>query len=40
MKRKQYSVEQIVAGLKQAELGVPVADLVRLASGQMRSALP
>jgi len=29
MKRKQYSVEQIVAVLKQAELGIPVADLVR-----------
>jgi len=28
MKRKQYSVEQIVAALKQAELGIPVADLV------------
>lgn len=29
MKRKQYSVEQIVAALKQVELGMPVADLVR-----------
>lgn len=29
MKRKQYSVEQIVTALKQAELGVPVADPVR-----------
>jgi putative transposase len=29
MKHKQYSVEQIVAALKQAELGMPVADLVR-----------
>ncbi|VWD65193.1 transposase [Burkholderia lata] len=29
MKRKQYSVEQIVAALKQAELGMSVADLVR-----------
>ena len=29
MKRKQYSVEQIVAALKQAELGMPVAELVR-----------
>ena len=29
MKRKQYSIEQIVAVLKQAELGMPVADLVR-----------
>ncbi|EDZ97968.1 transposase IS3/IS911 family protein [Burkholderia sp. H160] len=29
MSRKQYSVEQIVAALKQAELGMPVADLIR-----------
>lgn len=29
MKRKQYSVEQIVVALKQAELGMPVADLIR-----------
>jgi putative transposase len=29
MKRKRYSVEQIVAVLKQAELGLSVADLTR-----------
>ena len=29
MKRKRFSVEQIVAALKQAELGMPVADLTR-----------
>ncbi len=29
MKKKRYSVEQIVAVLKQAELGLPVADLIR-----------
>ena len=29
MKRKRFSVEQIVAVLKQAELGMPVADVVR-----------
>lgn len=29
MKRKRYSVEQIVAVLKQAELGMPIADVVR-----------
>ncbi len=29
MKRKQYAVEQIVAALKQAELGMQVPDLVR-----------
>lgn len=29
MKKKRYSVEQIAAVLKQAELGLPVADLIR-----------
>lgn len=29
MKRKRYSTEQIVAVLKQAELGMPVADVIR-----------
>lgn len=29
MKRKRYSVEQIVAILKEAEMGAPVADLLR-----------
>jgi len=29
MKRKRYSVEQIVAIMKQAELGLPVADLIQ-----------
>jgi hypothetical protein len=29
MKRKRFSVEQIVAILKQAEVGVPVAELIR-----------
>lgn len=29
MKRKRFSVEQIVAVLKQAELGMPIADLIR-----------
>ena len=29
MKRKRFSVEQIVGVLKQAEVGVPVAELVR-----------
>jgi putative transposase len=29
MKRKRFSVEQIVAVLKQAGLGLPVADLTR-----------
>jgi putative transposase len=29
MKRKRFPVEQIVAVLKQAELGLPVADIIR-----------
>ena len=29
MKRKKFSVEQIVSILKQATLGLPVADLIR-----------
>lgn len=29
MKKKRYSTEQIVSALKQAEMGMPVADLVR-----------
>ena len=29
MKRKRFSMEQIVAVLKQAEIGVPVAELIR-----------
>lgn len=29
MKRKRFSVEQIVVVLKQAELGLPVADVIR-----------
>ena len=29
MKRKRFNVEQIVAVLKQAEAGVPIAELIR-----------
>ncbi len=29
MKRKRFSAEQIVAALKQAEAGMPVAELIR-----------
>jgi putative transposase len=29
VRRKRFSVEQIVAVLKQAEMGTPVADLIR-----------
>ena len=31
MKKKRFSVEQIVAVLKQAELGMPMADVIRQA---------
>ena len=29
MRRSRFSVEQIVASLKQVELGMPVSDLIR-----------
>lgn len=29
MKKQRFSVEQIVSVLKQAEMGMPVADLIR-----------
>ena len=29
MKRKRFSTEQIIAVLRQAKLGLPVADLIR-----------
>ena len=29
MKRQRFSIEQIVSVLKQAEMGMPVADLIR-----------
>ena len=29
MKRRRFSIEQIVAVLKKADLGLPVADLIR-----------
>ena len=29
MKKQRFSVQQIVSVLKQAELGMPVADLIR-----------
>jgi putative transposase len=29
MKRKRYSVEQITAAVKQVEMGMPVAELIR-----------
>lgn len=29
MKKKRFSVERIVAVLKQAEMGMPVADVIR-----------
>ncbi len=35
MKRKRFSVEQIVAVVKQAERGLPVADLIRQVISQL-----
>ena len=29
MKKSRFSIEQIVAALKQAEMGMPVADVIR-----------
>jgi putative transposase len=29
MKKKRFTAEQIVAVLKQAELGIPIAELIR-----------
>lgn len=29
MKKKRYSTEQIVAALKQVDMGMPIADLIR-----------
>jgi hypothetical protein len=37
MKRKRFSVEQIVAIVKQAEMGMPVAELIRRVGGWPRS---
>lgn len=37
MKKKRFSVEQIVAVVKQAELGVPVAEVIR--KGDQRADL-
>jgi hypothetical protein len=40
MKKKRFSVEQIVAELKQAEPGVPVAEVIRrLGSAGRRSTV-
>ena len=36
MKKKRFSIEQIVAVLKQAELGMPVADLIRQVGSRNR----
>ena len=36
MKKKRFAVEQIVAILKQAELGIPVAELIRQVGYQNR----
>ena len=36
MKRKRFSVEQIVGVVKQAEVGVPVAELIRQVGSRNR----
>jgi len=36
VRKKRFSVEQIVAVLKQAELGLPVADRIRQVAGSRR----
>ena len=38
MKRKRFSVEQIVAIVKQAEMGMPVAELIRRVGVSEQSA--
>jgi putative transposase len=40
VKRKRFSVEQIVAVLKQAELGIPVAELIRQVGDSNSRPLP
>jgi hypothetical protein len=40
MKKKRFSVEQIVAVLKQVELGVPVAEVIRKVGNQRADLLP
>jgi hypothetical protein len=39
MKKKRFSVEQIVSVLKQAQVGVPVAEVIRKAT-QMKTGNP
>ena len=39
MKRKRFSVEQIVAIVKQAEMGMPVAELIRAGGDQRADVL-
>jgi hypothetical protein len=40
VKKKRFSVEQIVAVLKQAEVGVPVAELIRQVGHQRADPIP
>jgi hypothetical protein len=40
MKKKRFPVEQIVAVLKQAELGVPVAEVIRKVGNRPSDAAP
>ncbi len=39
MKKKRFSVEQIVSVLKQAELDVPVAEVIRRLASARRSSM-
>jgi hypothetical protein len=39
MKKKRFSVEQIVGVLKQAEVGVPVAELIRKGGSASRPSI-
>jgi hypothetical protein len=39
VKQKRFNVEQIVAVLKQAEAGVPLAELIRLRLSSLRRIL-
>ena len=40
VRRKRFSVEQIVAVLKQAEMGTPVSDLIRHLAAVKKRELP
>jgi hypothetical protein len=39
MKKKRFSVEQIIGVLKQAQIGVPVAEVIRKAGSASRRSI-